>query len=419
MLSGKGIECILNILVVSQYFWPENFRINELVSEWTRRGHRVTILTGQPNYPGGKVFADYLSNRSSYDSYAGATVIRVPMFARGTGRFRLLLNYLSFVLGACIWGSWRLRGVEVDVIFTFEPSPILVGIPSALFRWIKRAPQAFWVLDLWPETLRAVGIIQSKSILAIIERLVRIVYRNCDLILAQSQGFVSKISRLSLEGTRIEYFPAWAEVFPSSDSVTPAPEVPMSIGVFTILFAGNIGEAQDFPAILDAASALKDRNDIRWVIVGDGRMAGWLREQILLRKLDQQILIVGRYPLERMPSFFAHADALLVSLKDDPIFALTIPGKLQSYFSTGIPVLAMLNGEGAAIIENAKAGLVSKAGDGKGLAKIVRQLIEMEASERSAIGARGVRLCAEEFDREELIKRLDNWLVEIVTHHSK
>jgi glycosyltransferase involved in cell wall biosynthesis len=307
-----------------------------------------------------------------------------------------------------------LRRVAVDVIFVFEPSPILVGIPSALFRQLKKAPQAFWVLDLWPETLKAVGALHSERLLGWVAGLVRLIYGHCDLILAQSQSFVGNIARLAPAGRRIEYFPAWADTIFTGELADPAPEVPVATGVFTVLFAGNIGEAQDFPAILDAAERLKERADIRWVIVGDGRMAGWVHEQIEARGVGKRVLMVGRFPLERMPAFFAHADALLVSLKDEPVFALTIPGKLQSYLAAGIPVLAMLNGEGAAIVEAAGAGLVCPAGDGEGLARIALRLAKMDPAERKRIGDRGRRLCAEEFDRGLLINRLDLWLKELV-----
>ena len=403
----------MNILVVSQYFWPENFRINELVAELVRRGHQVTVLTGIPNYPDGAVFPDYHKNPSRFASYKGAEVIRAPMLARGQGRMSLFLNFLTFALGASLWGGWKLRGRAFDAIFTFEVSPITVGVPSALLRFLTGAPQAFWVLDLWPETLKAVGVLKADWMLRLVAPLVRFVYRHCDLLLAQSRSFVADIARHAPPGRRIEYFPAWADAVFQSGEVTPAPEVPLAPGVFTVVFAGNIGEAQDFPAILDAAERLRARRDIRWVIVGDGRMSDWLRSEIARRELTGAMLMVGRHPLERMPAFFAHADALLVSLKRDPVFAMTIPGKMQSYFATGLPVLAMLDGEGAGIVEEAQAGLVCAAGDGAGLAEIVERMAGLDAESRKRMGDNGRELCAREFDRDRLIDRLEGWLGEL------
>ncbi len=401
----------MKILVVSQYFWPENFRINELVVEWVRRGHQVTVLTGLPNYPEGRVLDDFRADPGKYAVLEGAEIVRVPMLPRGQGRISLVLNYLSYALSASLWGAWKLRGRPFDVIFTFEPSPILVGVPSAFLRWIKGAPQAFWVLDLWPETLRAVGVLRSPRMLAAVGRLVRWVYARCDLILAQSRSFVGDIAHYAPEGRRIAYFPAWADAIFDAGEAAPAAEVPDGKGVFTVMFAGNIGEAQDFPAILDAAERLLARQDIRWVIVGDGRMAGWVREQVEARGLSSRVLMVGRHPLERMPSFFAHADALLLSLRDEAVFSMTIPGKLQSYLAAGMPVLAMLNGEGARIVEDAGAGLICRAGDGAGLAAIVARMAAMDPAERREMGRKGRRFCEQEFDRDRLIDRLDGWLV--------
>lgn len=405
----------MNILVISQYFWPENFRINELVGELVCRGHQVTVLTGVPNYPDGEIFREYQNRPQAYADYQGAKVIRVPMVPRGTGKIRLLLNYLSFALSGCLIGAWKLRGQPFDVIFTFEPSPITVGIPSAFLRQLKHAPQAFWVLDLWPETLRAIGVLKNPWMLKIVGLLVRYVYRRCDLILAQSKSFVADIRRYAGNSHRIEYFPAWADAVFSKTAQLPAKELGGMPPAFTILFAGNIGEAQDFPAILDAAEHLKHRQDIRWVIVGDGRKADWVRAQIAERGLAGSVLMLGRHPLERMPSFFAHADALLVSLKDEPVFAMTIPGKMQAYLAAGIPILAMLNGEGARIILDTSTGLACAAGDGRGLANNVIRLIEMPPADRKSMGENGKRLCETEFERNILIARLEKWLEQLAS----
>ena len=155
----------MRILVISQYFWPENFRINDLVLALGDRGHHITVLTGEPNYPSGEIFHDYLCNKDSFRNFLGVTVIRVPVIARGKNKIKLALNYISFILSASFIGPWKLRGKEFDVIFVYEPSPITVGIPSAVMRSIKKAPVVFWVLDLWPQTLGAVGIIKSPFLL--------------------------------------------------------------------------------------------------------------------------------------------------------------------------------------------------------------------------------------------------------------
>ncbi len=401
----------MRILVVSQQFWPENFRINDLTAELVRRGHEVTVLTGVPNYPEGKVYDSFRAESDKFAHYQGARIVRVPIIVRGRSKLTLVLNYLSFALSASLVGAFKLRGQKFDAIFTFEPSPVTVGIPAAVMRRLKHAPMAFWVLDLWPETLSAIGVVRNPILLKMVGILVKAIYKNCDLILAQSKSFIFQIKKYSGDQSRVEYFPSWSDSEFEMEKVQKAVEVQTAPRTFNILFAGNIGEAQDFPAILAAVQKLKAYPQIKWHIVGDGRMGQWVATFIKDNHLEQNITLYGRYALERMPSFYKHADALLVTLKDEPIFAMTIPGKLQSYLSAGIPVLAMLNGEGAELINNSGSGFTCAAGDDQGLSEIVLKLSEMTEQERKAMGARGREVIAREFNRTHLINTLENWLL--------
>lgn len=396
----------MKLLVVSQYFWPENFRINDLVAELVRRGHQVTVLTGQPNYPGGEIFPEFKINPAAYAHYEGADIVRVGLLPRGLGGARLMLNYLSFVLTASLIGPWKLRHHGFDAIFVFEPSPITVGIPAIVLKWIKRAPIAFWVLDLWPQSLRAVGAVRSEFVLNLVDRLVRLIYLHCNVVLAQSKSFVQAIARQMDDPSRIVYFPSWAEDTSLSECAAPAPEIAHRPDLFNIVFTGNVGEAQDFGAVLAAAERLRDE-PVRWIIVGDGRKSPWLAEEVARRGLKDRFLLPGRFGLERMPSFFRHADALLVTLRDDPIFGLTIPGKVQTYLAAGVPILAMLNGEGARVIAEGGAGLAVAAGDSPALADAVRQMATMTGEERTEMGQRGQALLRNEFDRDGLVTQLE------------
>jgi glycosyltransferase involved in cell wall biosynthesis len=397
----------VKILVVSQYFWPENFRINDLVQELVRRGHSVTVLTGIPNYPAGSVFDSYRQNPKAFGHYSGAKVWRMPMLARSHGAARLFLNYLSFVIGACLCGPWRLRGQQADVIFVFEPSPVTVGLPAILLGRIKRAPVVFWALDLWPETLAAIGVVRSPRVLGWIGHLVKFIYERCTLVLGQSRGFLGSIAKYCSDTQKIRYFPSWAEEVFDEPGVVPASEVPVLEGVFNVLFAGNIGEAQDLPAVLEAAESLKHNAAIRWLIVGDGRKSDWLQEEVERRGLQGSVLLLGRFPVERMPSFYAHADALLVSLKKDPVFSMTIPGKVQSYLMAGVPLVGMLDGEGAKVITEANAGLVCAAGDAGGLASAVLEMAAMRVDQRHQLGLNGRAFAQKEFGRSLLMDRLE------------
>lgn len=404
----------MNILIVTQYFWPENFRINDLTHELVRRGHSVSVLTGIPNYPSGKVFEEYRREPSAFAQYAGANVFRVFMLPRSRGSIRLVLNYLSFVMGACSSGIWKLRGQKIDVIFVYEPSPATVGLPAVLLGKIKRAPVVFWALDLWPETLAAIGVVRSPFALRAVGRMVRFIYNRCALVLGQSRGFLGSLAKHCSDAKKIRYFPSWSENIFATEVKEPAPEVPVAQDGFTILFAGNVGEAQDLPAVLAAAELLKDDTSIRWLIVGDGRKSDWLQSEVSRRGLQSTVLLLGRFPMDRMPSFYAHADALLVSLKKDPVFSLTIPGKVQSYLMSGIPLIGMLDGEGSRVISEAQCGPVCAAGDSDGLAAAVRQLAGNTPEARALLGANGRAYAEREFGRDVLMDQLEGLLTEAV-----
>jgi len=405
----------LHILVVSQYFWPENFRINDLVKEWVLRGHQVTVLTGYPNYPSGEVFPEYKKNPTRYGWFDGVQVHRVPMLARASGSFRLGLNYLSFVLGASLVGPWKLRDCRPDVIFVFEPSPVTVGLPAVLLGRLKRCPVVFWALDLWPETLAAFGVIRSPMALGAVALIVRFIYNRCTLVLGQSRSFLPQIANYCDDTSKVRYFPSWAEDIFQHQLNEPVSEIPSAPGTFSILFAGNVGDAQDFPTILGAADCLKHRHDIRWLIVGDGRRSSWVAEQVKTRGLQERVLLLGRYEVERMPAFYAQADALLVTLKKDPTFSMTIPGKVQSYLAAGRPIIGMLDGEGADVILRAGAGLVCPAGDSEGLAQTVQRLVNMPPNERQRMGQNGQAYAKAEFDRNTLVTRLLSLLEESIS----
>lgn len=405
----------MRILVVTQYFWPENFRINDLCEELVFRGHEVTVLTGKPNYPDGEVFPDYRRNSDAFNEYQGCEVIRVPMFSRGKGSsVKLLMNYFSYFLSASLVGSWRLREQDFDVIFVFEPSPVTVCLPAILLKKFKKVPVVFWVLDLWPETLEAIGVVKSKSILALVGRLVEFIYNQCDLILGQSKAFHDGISRYCANQSKIKYFPSWSESVFKETATSAVQEIEEHHGVFKILFAGNIGDAQDFPSIIQAVKILKNKQvKVKLFIVGDGRVFEWVRSEISQQNLTDYVSLLGRHPLEAMPSFYASADALLVSLQDSPVFAMTIPGKVQSYMAAGKPIITMLTGEGSRIIEEAECGYTAKSSDFKQLAENIMAMSELKQDELAALGNKSKVYAQNEFDRDTLITQLESWFVEL------
>ena len=410
----------MKILIVSQYFWPENFRINDFIPELIGKGHEVSILTGKPNYPSGKFFSEFLKKPFLFSNYMGADIYRVPIVPRGSNTFQLFLNYISFVITGTLIGAWKLRKLKPDLIFVYEPSPVTVGIPAVVIGKLKKAPVVFWALDLWPETLQAVGGIQSKSVLWGIEKMVRFIYNNCTLVLGQSKSFVKSIQSHCDYPQRVQYFPSWAEKLHSAKNTSAkffAPEIEKNDESFNILFAGNIADAQDMPAVLNAAELLRNHKPIKWIIVGDGRRFEWLKSQVKKRQLEEHFIILGRFPLERMPSFFAHADALLVSLKKDPVFSLTIPAKLQTYLMTGIPILGMLDGEGSKIIEESNAGISSSASDSESLAAAAIKMSMLSSKERNQLGQNGIEYSRKEFDRSILMGKLENFFISAINNY--
>jgi colanic acid biosynthesis glycosyl transferase WcaI len=405
----------MRILIFSQYFWPENFRVNDLVRALNQRGHEVTVLTGEPNYPEGRIYSEYAASPSRFTRYEGSDVFRVPLLPRGNGSARLVLNYLSFVLSAGVAAPWKLRRREFDAIFVYQPSPITTCLPAISLGYIKGAPVILWTLDLWPETLQALGVVRSPQLLAAVGTMVRFIYRHCALVLGQSRACEANVGRYAGSTSKYRYFPQWAEeMFDERGALCEmAPEVQPFADSFNVMFAGNIGDAQDFTAILAAAAQLKSDARIRWLIVGDGRSADSVRSDIIAMGLQDCVVMLGRYPLDRMPSFFAAAGAMLVSLKRDPIFAMTIPGKVQAYLASGRPIVGMLDGEGGRVIEESGAGLVAASGDSTGLARAVRRLAEMSATDRAAMGSRGREYATKEFGRDRLLLQLEEFMKEV------
>ena len=404
----------MRILVVSQYFWPESFRINELVDSLTLRGIAVDVLTGKPNYPDGDIFKGYTAAGCSTEQWRNARVSRVPLFPRGRkSGLRLALNYLSFVFSAGVFGPWLLRNARPDVILVYSPSPLLQALPALLIGRLKRIPVVIYVQDLWPESLEATGYVRSRLVLAFIERVVRFIYRRARLILASSRPFVPAILRFRPPGPVVYYPNSVDESFGDPDAKLK-PDVPSLDGdKFSVVFAGNVGSAQAVHVIVDAAQRLRDNGTIRLVVLGSGSELEWMKREREARKLDN-LDIAGRFPVESMPYLLSRASALLVSLADRPIFAGTVPNKIQAYMAVGRPIIACMNGEGARIVSEAQAGLTVPAEDPEGLANAILKLWNMPPEERELLGKNGRAYYREHFDHEKLVSKLINYLEEAI-----
>ncbi|WP_461309904.1 glycosyltransferase family 4 protein [Azonexus hydrophilus] len=398
----------MKLLVLSQYFWPENFRINELVTALNAKGVEVEVLTGKPNYPAGTVFAGYRACGCTRELFQGVSLHRVPLMPRGRGGLRLALNYVSFILSGLVFAPWLLRGRHFDAIFVFAPSPVLQAIPAIWLGWLKKCPVLLWVQDLWPESLSATGHVTHPGALKAVEHVVRWIYRKVDLLLVQSRAFMHRVQVLAAD-TPVVYYP---NSFLEDEPGVARPDVdcPGFDCGFPVLFSGNLGTAQAVDVVLEAATLLSDEPDIRFVMVGDGSRRDWMMQQAAARGLGN-LVFPGRFPVEAMPVLMGRAAALLVTLADTEIFRLTIPSKVQAYMASGRPIVACLNGAGAEVVDEAGAGVTVPAEDGAALARAIRALHAQPEAARAAMGARGRRYYEEHFSHEklvdELIARLD------------
>lgn len=395
----------MKVLVVSQYYWPESFRINEVVASLQEAGCEVTVLSGQPNYPMGKVFPGYRALSYGVERHAGGyDIYRVPLAPRGSGgAFGLIANYVSFVASASMLGPWVLRKQRFDAIFVYGVSPILQAIPAILLRWITGAPLVTWIQDLWPQSLEVTGFVRNRRALALVERVVRWIYRRNDLLLAQSQAFVPTVRALS-GGTEVAYHPNPGERAIGRDGAGGSAALALKPG-FNVVFAGNLGTVQALDTVLEAAEQLKHKSDIKITLIGDGSRFAWLRDEIERRGLHN-VELPGRFASEDMPAILAQADALLVSLVRSPAMDQTVPSKVQAYLASGRPLIASLDGEGARVVLEAAAGVVCPAEDPGALARAIVALKAAAPGELQAMGEAGRRYYAQHFEPSMLANRL-------------
>lgn len=405
----------MRILVVTQYFWPESFRVNDVCLSLKEKGHNVTVLTGIPNYPEGKFFSGYGVFRPLRQNYNGINIIRIPLIPRKNGRgWQLALNYSSFAFLASIFAPFFCHE-NYDIIIVYQLSPVTMALPAIILKKIHKIPLLLYVLDLWPDSLSAAGTVKSKHVINLVGKLVKYIYANSNQILVSSRGFIPKIKEMGFRESLISYWPQWAEEFYQIVSVeSDSPEIKEMPDGFRVIFAGNIGVAQSFETILGAAEILRDHSNIHFVIIGDGRMKSWVEKQVIERDLKSNFHLLGRRLVELMPRYFSLADALLVTLKKDPIFALTLPAKIQSYLACGKPILAAIEGEGASVVEEAKAGFTCEVEDCKALANIILKMYMMTEKERKAMGMRGRVYFEQYFKRDFLLKQLEYWMQNIL-----
>jgi glycosyltransferase involved in cell wall biosynthesis len=398
-----------HILVIAQYFYPEQFRINDICTEWVKRGYKVTVVTGIPNYPQGKYYDGYGLFKKRKETYNGMDIIRIPLVPRGKNAIMLALNYLSFVVSGFFWKSFT--RIKADFVFIFEVSPMTQALPGVWYAKKRKIPCYLYVTDLWPENVEIVGGIKNKTILNTIGIMVDYIYKRCDRIFTSSESFIQAIVDRGTDRKKLEFWPQYAEDYykPVDKEKANIPEIPQD-GIFNIIFAGNIGFAQGLDVLPEAAKILKKTNTkVRFNIVGDGRFKEILKAKVDESQVTDYFNFIDKQPATRIPEFMAISDATLISLSKSKVFSITLPAKTQSCLACGVPVIVSADGEIQDVINKADAGVCSDAGDAKGLAENINKLVNMSAEKHKDMAQNAVNYYQKYFDKETLLNRMDQW----------
>ncbi|KIL49807.1 glycosyltransferase family 4 protein [Jeotgalibacillus soli] len=396
-----------HILVIAQYFYPEQFRINDICTEWVKRGYKVTVITGIPNYPQGKYYNGYGLFKKRKEMYNGIEIIRIPLIPRGNNPIMLALNYVSFVVSGFFWKA--LTKIKADYVFIFEVSPMTQALPGVWYAKKRQIPCYLYVQDLWPENVEIITGIKNKHIIGAIGKMVDYIYTRCTKIFTTSHSFVKSIENRGVPAEKVEYWPQYAEDFYIPLEKTSNPKIAID-GAFNIIFAGNIGHAQGLDILQKAALIIKEKNlerNIRFNIVGDGRYKNELIDLVKSNNVSDMFNFIEKQSANRIPEFMAASDAAFLSLTNSPLFSMTIPAKLQSYMACGIPIIASADGETNQIIKEADAGLSSPAGDAQKLSEIIIELSSKSSKVLKQLGFNARNYYDENFNKEELLNRMD------------
>lgn len=392
------------VLIVTQYFYPENFKSNDIAFELERRGYEVEALVGIPNYPEGKYFEGFGILKKRHEVVNGVHVYRVFQIPRGKGGWRLPINYFSYVISASFWVLFKIAWKKYDCIIGHEPSPIFQAYPAILLRSIKKIPFYCWILDLWPPSImnnpkNAI----SKAAVNIVENQVHFIYKRSDKLLISSRLFMNHVLEHGGTENQIEYFPNW-----SDDMLCPntnALDFQLPEG-FIIMMAGNLGDSQDLDSVAKLILELRDVKEIKWVFVGDGSKKRWLDQFILDQHLEETCYAVGRYPYSVMPIFYRRANAMLLSLKSaSKQLDCVVPARLQSYMSGAKPIYAMIGRGGAEVIKEADAGYCAAPGDYIEMAEKIRESLSNREELRRK-GESGRLFFEQNFTKEKCIDHL-------------
>ena len=387
-----------HILVISQYFYPEPFRINDICEEWVKRGHQVTVVTGIPNYPEGKFYKGYGWFKKRKENWRGINIIRLPIISRGHSSLRLILNYYSFVYAGFFWKAFT--RIKPDLVFTFEVSPMTQALVGKWFSKRRKIPHYLYVQDLWPENLEVVGGVHNKKVLRHYQKMSDKIYKGCTKIFATSPSFVKTIQERVEDKEKVIYWPQYAEEIYKPVKGDQIEEIPND-NQFKIIFTGNVGTAQGLDILPKVAKLLDD--DVLFIIVGDGRYKNEVIAEV--KEVKDKFLFIDRKPASEIPSLLSAADVAFVSFMNNTLFEKTIPAKLQSYMACAMPILAVACGETERIIKEAKCGYCSEIGN---VEELKETIIKMkESKDLSNMGQNSLEYCQKHFDRNALLSFIE------------
>lgn len=380
----------LRILLLTQWFDPEpTFKGLLFAKELIRQGHEVQVLTGFPNYPGGKVYDGYAIRPFQRETVEGVSVLRVPLYPSHDGSsIKRVLNYASFAASASFG---VLAGKRPDVAYVYHP-PATVGLPAFVAKWLRGVPFVYDVQDLWPDTLGVTGMLNRPKILGAVGRAMAGIYGSATRVAVLSPGFKKLLIERGVPERRIDVIPNWADEKQIDVRLpTEARAAELGFGeTFTVTFAGNMGTVQALDTVLDAAALLRDRPEIRIVLVGGGLDVDRLKQRAETMGLEN-VVFLARRPIAEIGEILTLSDALLVHLRKDPLFEITIPSKTQAYLMAGRPILMGVEGDAARMVENAGAGIAFEPENPEALADAIRRLHTLSPEERRGMGESGSR----------------------------
>jgi len=409
--SGENRE-LKRILVVSQHFWPESFRINDICDSFVEHGFEVDVLCGIPNYPKGQFFDGYGYFKNKRQTVNGMKVRRCIEIKRGNNsNIRIFLNYISFP-ATSIFSLPYLMRQKYDKIFLFQTSPVMMSLAGILLGKLKKIETTMYVLDLWPENLYSVLNIRNRMLRKFMHSTSNWYYRNTNKLIANSQKLMELLKeRTNKEDSHIVYIPQFCEKIYET-SIDDAELKARFSETFNMVYTGNISPAQSFETVIEAAKILKSKgyNDIAWIIVGDGMSKSWLEGEVQKGDLSDNFIFIGHVPIEEVPKYTNIADGLFACLSKIELLDATIPAKTFSYYAAGRPMALAMDGEIQQIIQESKAGYAVDTEDSAGLADAVAKLHDASEDERKAMGESAKKYYFKHFERNLNMKKLIDFM---------